>query len=474
MAVKTGTAKQKPIVKLALTESERTRLKALKAKGEAKLTESEKKELGALRKKITEAAVKATEGGKGYAKPPKVGVGYGKASEGEDEDEQEAEGGEEESEGGKGYSKPPKVGVGYGKASEDEGEDEDEQESEGGEQESEDEDEQESEGRAAESEDEDEQESEGRRESLAEGLRGVMGKLEAYLGEDEDEDEQEAEGGEDEQEDEQEGFKMGEHDPSEPGPGPAPKKKAVAPADPADGGADQGDPDAGDGDMGDPAEGPEDASDPMAVLKDIYKDLMNLAQLLSGGDAGAGDGGQGMPQDEDEGMGKSSPAMRYACASCGETNEVLPPKGFGLMRQTESQKPAQPKSALRESVVRLEKRLAKKESRFMETNRKVKSLIQENAALRGKLAARSRADKAAKMLREARVPADVLSASDLIEFEPGQWAAQIKMAKRVLGQESTGKTGATPRTGSGLKQTKTVESAAKAAIATFEAAEQRD
>ena len=65
---------EKPKVKLALTEAERTRLKALKAKGEAKLTESEKKELGALRKKIVEAAVKASEGGKGYAKPPKVGV----------------------------------------------------------------------------------------------------------------------------------------------------------------------------------------------------------------------------------------------------------------------------------------------------------------------------------------------------------------------------------------------------------------
>ena len=460
---------EKPKVKLALTEAERTRLKALKAKGEAKLTESEKKELGALRKKIVEAAVKASEGGKGYAKPPKVGVGYGKASEDEEEGEDE-----EESETAA------------------EAEDEDEEESEGHAAESEDEDEDEQESEDSASESEDEEESEGGKGyakppkvSLAEAIEGMKSKLEAYLGEDEDEDEEESEDSasesEDEDEDEQEseGFKMGEHDPSEPGPGPAPKKK-MAPKDPADAGADQGDPaDGGDGaDAGDPTAGPEDASDPMAVLKDIYKDLMNLAQLLSGGDgADGGQDGGDMPQDEgeDEGMGKSSPAMRYACASCGETNEVLPPKGFGLMRQQESQK-TQPKgkSALREAVGRLEQRLAKKESRFMETNKKVKTLIQENAALRGKLAARSRADKAAKMLREARVPADILSAKDLIEFEPGQWNAQIKMAKRVMGQESNGKTGATPRTGGGLKQTKTVESGAKVAIAAFEAAVDRD
>ena len=452
----------KPKVKLALTEAERTRLKALKAKGEDKLSESEKKELKALRKKIVEAAVKASEGGKGYAKPPKVGVGYGHAAEDEDEGEEESE----------------------DSASESEDEDEDEQESEDSASESEDEDEEESEGG------EDEEESEGGKGyakppkiSLAEAIEGMKSKLEAYLGEDEDEDEEESEDSaseaededEDEDEEEAEGFKMGEHDPTAAGPGPAPKKKAVAPADPADGGADQGDPDqdGGDqdgGDMGDPAEGPEDASDPMAVLKDIYKDLMNLASLLQGGDQGAA------PQDEGEDeAGKSAPAMRYACASCGETNEVLPPKGFGLMRQQESQKSTpKGKSAMRESIARLEKRLAKKEGRFMETNKKVKTLIQENAALRGKLAARSRADKAAKMLREARVPSDILSAKDLIEFEPGQWAAQIKMAKRVMGQESNGKIGATPRTGSGLKQTKTVESGAKAAIATFEAAVNRD
>ncbi len=395
----------KPKVTLALSEAERERLKALKAKGEGKLSEAEAKELKGLRKKITEAAAKKVEaeGGKGYAKPPKVAV----TSEGEGEEESEDE------------------------AHKRAAESEDEQEAEDSEAEGD-----------SEQESEDEEEAEGGKGYKRAGsiLGEALRKIEAYMGEAEGDSEGEEEAEDSEGEEEAEDG----HDA------------------PADSGAPVGD---------EKSAGPEDPSDPMSVLQDIYKDLQNLAELLGGaGDEQGAPAGDGMMGAEDEGEAKG-PAMRYGCAACGETNEVLPPKGFRMVRHSESAKSAaKDKSALREAVKSLSTRLAKKEGRFVETNQKVKTLIQENTSLKAKLAARSRADRAAKVLREAKVPADILSVRDLIEFEPAQWSAQIKMAKRVIANESLGG-GATPKGGS-YKGTQQGEGA-KAAIAAFEAADQR-
>jgi hypothetical protein len=160
-------------------------------------------------------------------------------------------------------------------------------------------------------------------------------------------------------------------------------------------------------------------------------------------------------------------AMRYQCASCGETNEVLPPKGYAVTKHSEAKSHTQ-KSAMREAVQRLSKKLAKKEARFVSNNKRVRSLMQENISLRAKLAARNRADKAAAMLREARIPADVLSAAELVTFDPIQWGTQIKIARRTMSRESFIPGGATPRTGGG--QNGNQAGGAKVAKQTFDQA----
>jgi hypothetical protein len=316
---------------------------------------------------------------------------------------------------------------------EDEDEDEDEDESktdesektDEAEDEDEDEDEDESE-KAAEAEGRtDEAEAKKARNLLAEGLMGLQKKIEAYMGEDDSEDEEE-------------GFKMDEdHAPDHP------EAPDVSPGD----------------------EGvPEPPDDPKALLMDIKQDIVKLLQLLGSGE---GAPGGASPQGEEEGgLRPAGPAMKYACASCGETNEVLPPKGYQMTKATEAAKTS--RSALRETVERLAKRLEKKEARFVENNKKTRALIQENISLKAKLIARSRADKAAAALKEAGIPADILSPADLVAYEPTQWASQIKIAKRAMsGVKLSEVTGATGRTPAGTG--KDVKAGAKAAKEVFDA-----
>jgi hypothetical protein len=180
-----------------------------------------------------------------------------------------------------------------------------------------------------------------------------------------------------------------------------------------------------------------------------------------------------MPGEDEAGIAPAGPAMKYSCASCGETNEVLPPKGFSMVKSAEAQR--KPKSALTEAIARLEQRLVKKEGRFMESNKRTRELLQENISLRAKLAARSRADQAAKALREAKIPGDILSAADLVSFDPSQWGTQIKMAKRMLSgeQKVESVTGAGARTGHGIDKGG-ASGDAKAAKDTFKASYEQD
>lgn len=410
--------------KKVLTEAQAARMRALKAKNS--LTEAEAKELKGLKSKIREARAKQEEAQKAK-NLVKTGEGEAKADESED----------------------------------DEDEDDDEQESEGKAAESEDEDEQESEGHKKTSEGEDEEEADGRaseaeggagykkapKVSLAEGLGGLVKKIEAYLGEDEEEGE---------------GYQMGEDE--EEGEDHMPPAPHGAPMP---------------GDGGDAL--PEPPDDPKALLMDIKTDITKLLQMLAGGEGGApapeDEAGDANPMGNELGGAMAKPempamtAMRYSCASCGETNEVLPPKGFQMVKHSEAARP-EPKSALREAIQRLEQRLAKKESRMVKSNERNRQIIQENISLKAKLAARERADKAAVALREAKIPADVLSPAELVAFEPSQWGVQIKIAKRSLTREGDIPGGATSRTAGGDRGQ--AQSGAKVAKETFNQSYEQD
>jgi len=166
----------------------------------------------------------------------------------------------------------------------------------------------------------------------------------------------------------------------------------------------------------------------------------DLAGVVDAGDpSGAKD-----PHDDSVSVGKHEMVpkaaserearMKYQCEACEHENEVLPPKGYKLARtdeqySTESQK-------LGQLVTRLRRALESKEARFMQANSDKRNLMQENIKLRARVTAFERMVEAKKVLKEAGIPRDILSAMDLLAFEPHQWSTQIKAAKRVLENES--------------------------------------
>lgn len=157
-------------------------------------------------------------------------------------------------------------------------------------------------------------------------------------------------------------------------------------------------------------------------------------------------------EDEDEDEAGEPRAMQYSCASCGETNRVLPPKGFKLARMGEMRmgESARGADGLEATVRRLRHTLESKERRFVTHNRETRKLLRENTELRARLLAQERLDQARKALREAGVPPDIMKPKELLPFEPDQWPALVKAAKRVKTQEGTLlRGGAGPRGGGG-------------------------
>jgi hypothetical protein len=132
--------------------------------------------------------------------------------------------------------------------------------------------------------------------------------------------------------------------------------------------------------------------------------------------------------------------MGFKCAHCGENNVVVPPKGHRLARAGEAK--ATESQALRQLARRLKERLIAKEGRFVTANRKNETLLRENITLKTQLTSYKRRDEAVKMLREAKIPRDILSAADLLAFEPAQWPTQIKSAKAILAREGAAYDGA--------------------------------
>lgn len=172
-----------------------------------------------------------------------------------------------------------------------------------------------------------------------------------------------------------------------------------------------------------------------------------------GGMPGANDMGMGMTDEGDEGEGEGdggqNGAMKYTCEGCGRENEVLPPKGFNLMRSAESRSGARPPRQEaprpRESsrggahdilVGKLQRQLEAKETRFREAKGNERHLLRENIRLRAEVHAVEIERQAGQKLREARVPRDILSVADLVAYHPSQWDWQIKVATDMLARES--------------------------------------
>ncbi len=203
---------------------------------------------------------------------------------------------------------------------------------------------------------------------------------------------------------------------------------------------------------------PEIADDPQALLDDMKQDLAalgdHLGQLAGGGDEEVPPGDEELPpgdeelppgdeevppgdemapdEGEGEGEGEAGRAMQYACASCGEENEVLPPKGFRLAQMGEAAARLPGAKSLREAYQRLLEKFQTKESRFAKTNGHLKRLVEENVTLKAENVLMRREKTAVKMLREAGVPGDILSVKNLLAMEPEQWAFAIQTARRTL------------------------------------------
>src|SRR5262245_25458408 len=59
-------------------------------------------------------------------------------------------------------------------------------------------------------------------------------------------------------------------------------------------------------------------------------------------------------------------------------------------------------------------------------------LVKANRKLRAQNMAERRMREAKRLLIEANVPVGILSPSDLVQFEPHQWATYIKLARRMV------------------------------------------
>jgi hypothetical protein len=126
-------------------------------------------------------------------------------------------------------------------------------------------------------------------------------------------------------------------------------------------------------------------------------------------------------------------AMQYSCASCGETNRVMPPKGFKLAAMGESTKGMTEMDSV---VRRLRRTLQSKEARFVAKNRETRELLRENVGLRARVIAMERLDRARKALKEAKIPLDIMKPKALLAYEPEQWPVLINSAKRLLAREA--------------------------------------
>ncbi len=137
----------------------------------------------------------------------------------------------------------------------------------------------------------------------------------------------------------------------------------------------------------------------------------------------------GMRGDEEE-----AGAMQYKCASCGEVNRVMPPKGFRLARLGEAQ--GNEAMILRGAVERYRRMLEAKEGRFVTQNKKTRKLLQENIRLRAENMKWKNLEQAAKLLKEAKIPRDMARPEHLLAFDPEQWPGQITFYKRMLEKET--------------------------------------
>jgi hypothetical protein len=195
-----------------------------------------------------------------------------------------------------------------------------------------------------------------------------------------------------------------------------------------------------------------------------------------------------MGMDDGAAPAQKTPAqtrLKFACAKCGETNVVAPPKGYTVARMGEKETAGMSKlpgtmseaKALSEAARRYRRILAAKEGRFVATNKKMSRVMQENMTLRAENIAFKRVVEAKKLLREAKVPPRVLSAANLLAFEPHQWATQIKAAKEAMRAASARESalfnhgGATP---GGVGKGKDGDKGPVEAIATFKESYQRN
>lgn len=190
-------------------------------------------------------------------------------------------------------------------------------------------------------------------------------------------------------------------------------------------------------------------------------------------------------EDADEGVGAQK--MQFKCAKCGEGNVVLPPKGMKLVASEAARAASESFKALRGLASRLRESLKAKEGRMKTQNVKIsesakererlasenKQLRETNRKLRAANMAERRMREAKARLAEAAIPAGILSASDLVQFEPHQWATQIKLARRSQRNQEQAQYGGNPGGGvAPLSETQSKDLAAKASSA-FDAEYQR-
>ncbi len=168
-----------------------------------------------------------------------------------------------------------------------------------------------------------------------------------------------------------------------------------------------------------------------------------------------GDEDQDAGEDEGEEDEAGAQKMQFKCAKCGEGNVVLPPKGMKLVASEAARAASEAVRGLKGLAARLRESIKAKEGRMKTQNAKVreaataaeklakenKQLREDNRRLRASNIAERRMREAKRMLAESNVPAGILSATDLVQFEPHQWAAQIKIARRTVRMQESEKYG---------------------------------
>ena len=262
-------------------------------------------------------------------------------------------------------------------------------------------------GAMAEDEDEDEEEAEraAEGEDEEEGERAAEGEdeEESETRASEDEDEEEAEGRTDESEDEEEGERAAEGEDEEEG------ERA--------------------------AEGEDEEEGERAAEGEDEEEGEGYADEDENG------GAMGMDDGAPPAKTPAQTRLKFACAKCGETNVVAPPKGYTVARMGEKEAAGMSKlpgtmaaesQAIKYTADRFKRILSAKEGRFLATNKKMARVMRENIALKAENMAMKRVTEAKRMLREHKVPPRVLSASNLLAFEPHQWLTQIKAAKEAM------------------------------------------